>query len=72
MGTIGCVGVGVAAGVEVDKTVGGGSVAMGRAVWVSATSVCTMAMAVFCTFVISVARGLFLQAVSRVRRMIQK
>jgi hypothetical protein len=58
MGTIGCVGVGVAGGVEVGRAVGvkvgGGSVAVGRAVWVSATPVCTMATAVFCIFVVLV------------------
>ena len=76
MAIIGCVGNGVDGGVGVVRAVwvkvGGGSVAVGKAVWVSAIPVRAIAMAVLCTFVIPAACELFPQAVSRNRKTIQK
>ena len=51
MGMGGCVGGGVGKNtttLAVGVTTGGGGMAVGNAVWVSARPVCAMAMAVFC------------------------
>jgi hypothetical protein len=77
MGGGGCVGIGdgvgytIVAVVAVGVKVEGGSVAVGRAVWVRAMPVRAIARAVFCAFFISSDCGLVPQAVRKATKIIR-
>jgi hypothetical protein len=65
----GCVGKGVGNGA--GMSVAGINAGVGRDVWVSTTPVRAIGKAVFCTFVISAACGVVLQAVRRAIKIIR-